>query len=260
MTIIERVALVTGGGAGMGEATCHRLARDGKLVAVLDIDAANAQKVAASINEAGGKAMAVSADISRRDHIERAVEAIHNTFGAISVLVNNAGVEDFAAFDAIDSDQWHRMLNINLTGNYNVTQAVLPDMVAQQRGRIINFSSISAQTGAANMVHYAAATQAVEDRTELLAETLEHAHSFTQTTTAPMREHSRISGAPLDSATVPDQSGPGFQFPFECAGYTQRRGASQTAHVAVTGIAGGGQTGGQIPRSPGSSGGCARRV
>jgi NAD(P)-dependent dehydrogenase (short-subunit alcohol dehydrogenase family) len=165
----KRVALVTGGGAGMGEATCHRLARDGKLVAVLDIDAANAVRVAREITEAGGKAMAVTADISRREQIEQAVDTIHTAFGAIGVLVNNAGVEDFAAFEAIDSDAWNRMLSINLTGNYNVTQAVLPDMVAQRWGRIINFSSQSAQTGAMHMVHYSAAKGGIIAMTRSLA-------------------------------------------------------------------------------------------
>jgi len=165
----QRVALVTGGGAGMGAATCHRLARDGKAVAVLDIDAENAENVARAINDAGGKAMAVTADITNRDQIERAVEAVHHTFGAIGVLVNNAGVEDFTAFEAIDPDKWQRMLNINLTGNYNVTQNVIPDMIDQRWGRIINFTSMSAQTGAAHMVHYAAAKGGIIAMTRSLA-------------------------------------------------------------------------------------------
>jgi 2-hydroxycyclohexanecarboxyl-CoA dehydrogenase len=154
---ITRVALITGGGSGMGEATCYRLARDGKSVAVLDINTASATKVAGAINEAGGSAMAVTADIARRDQVERAVESVQNQLGAIGVLVNCAGLEHFAPFDAIDSEQWDRMVTINLKGNYHVTQTVLPDMTAQRWGRIINFSSISAQTGAVNMVHYAAA-------------------------------------------------------------------------------------------------------
>jgi 2-hydroxycyclohexanecarboxyl-CoA dehydrogenase len=166
---IQRVALVTGGGAGMGEATAHRLAREGKSVAVLDINAGNAGNVARAINDAGGQAIAVTADISRRDQIAQAVEAIHSAFGPIGVLVNCAGAEDFTAFEAIGSDTWQRMLDINLTGNFNVTQTVVPDMVAQQWGRIINFSSISAQTGATNMVHYAAAKGGIIAMTRSLA-------------------------------------------------------------------------------------------
>jgi NAD(P)-dependent dehydrogenase (short-subunit alcohol dehydrogenase family) len=153
----------------MGEATSLRLAREGRLVAVLDINGAGAENVARMINATGGKAIALTADITRREQVEEAVGRIRSTLGPISVLVNNAGMEDFTAFDAIDSDTWDRMMSVNLKGNYNVTQTVLPDMVAQQWGRIINFSSISAQTGAATMVHYAAAKGGIIAMTRSLA-------------------------------------------------------------------------------------------
>jgi NAD(P)-dependent dehydrogenase (short-subunit alcohol dehydrogenase family) len=165
----QRVALVTGGGAGMGEASCHRLARDGKWVAVLDVDGTNAQKVAQSICDSGGKAIAVTADITRREQIDAAVETIRRTLGPITILVNNAGVEDFTFFSDISEENWERMLRINLTGNYNVTQTVIPDMLARQWGRIINFSSMSAQSGAAGMVHYSAAKGGIIAMTRSLA-------------------------------------------------------------------------------------------
>jgi len=166
---VTRTALVTGGGSGIGEAACHRLARDGKSVAVLDINTANAEKVAEAIRTAGGRALAVTADITCRDQVEGAVVAVRAAFGPVGVLVNVAGMEDFTAFGDIDGANWDRMLNINLKGNYNVTQAVVPDMVAQAWGRIINFSSISAQTGAAHMVHYSAAKGGVIAMTRSLA-------------------------------------------------------------------------------------------
>jgi len=165
----SRVALVTGGGSGMGAAVCHRLARDGKSVGVLDIHADNAATVAREIQADGGEALALTADITRGDQVARAVAAVRSAFGPIGVLVNAAGIEHFASFEAIDSDAWDRMLAVNLKGNFTVTQAVLPDMVAQRWGRIINFSSISAQTGAANMVHYTAAKGGVIAMTRSLA-------------------------------------------------------------------------------------------
>jgi len=172
MMTVKRVALVTGGGSGIGEASCYRLARDGKAIAVLDLNAANAEKVAQAIRAAGGEAIAVAADITCRDQVERAVEDSRSAFGPVCVLVNAAGMEDFTAFGAIDSANWDRMLDINLKGNYNVTQAVVADMVAQAWGRIINFSSVSAQTGAANMVHYSAAKGGVIAMTRSLAQEL----------------------------------------------------------------------------------------
>lgn len=166
---ITRVAFVTGGGSGMGEACCHRLARDGKSIAVLDIDVENASRVAKTIENSGGRAIAVSADITHRDQIEQALESVHSALGPVGILVNCAGVEDFTAFDAIDSDNWDRIVEINLKGNFNVTQTVVPDMKAEGWGRIINFSSIAAQTGAYEMVHYSAAKGGIIAMTRSLA-------------------------------------------------------------------------------------------
>lgn len=165
----QRVALVTGGGSGMGEATCYTLADNNHAIAVLDINSANAERVATAITTKGGQAIAVTADITRPGQITTALENIHRVLGPISILVNNAGLEDFTAFDAIDSDNWDRIIEVNLKGNYNMTQAVLPDMKAQRWGRIINFTSIAAQTGAPNMVHYSAAKGGVVAMTRSLA-------------------------------------------------------------------------------------------
>lgn len=167
-----RIALVTGGGAGMGEACCHRLAKDGKWIAVLDININNAKRVARAINADGGKAIAIKADITQAEQIHRAVDTVHQALGPIAVLVNNAGMENFTAFQSIDSDNWDHMIALNLKGNYNVTKAVLPDMESLHWGRIINFASIAAQSGAANMVHYSAAKGGVIAMTRSLAQEL----------------------------------------------------------------------------------------
>ncbi len=168
----NRIALVTGGGSGMGRASCLRLAREGRAVAVLDIDESGANETAQAIHEAGGKALAVAADVTQRDQVARAVAEVHAELGAIGILVNSAGMEHFSPFDTIDRDDWQRMLDVNLTGNFNVTQAVTPDMVSGGWGRIVNFTSISAQTGAANMVHYASAKGGIIAMTRSLAQAL----------------------------------------------------------------------------------------
>lgn len=169
MTTITRIALVTGAGSGMGEAVSHRLAREGMAVAALDINGEAAARVVQDIHEAGGEAVAVVADVGDRDQVEAALDEIHDVFGPVTVLVNNAGVENFTPFDEIDGDNWRCILDVNLTGSYVVTQAVLPDMLEESWGRIVNIASLAAQVGAPNMVHYAASKGGVVAMTRSLA-------------------------------------------------------------------------------------------
>ncbi len=167
--MIKRTALVTGAGGGMGEACARRLAQNGMSVGVLDINGENAERVASEINQGGGKALPLKTDITDRQAVESAIDSLHASFGPIGVLINNAGVEDFTPFSEIAPETWSRMLDVNLTGTYNVIQAVLPDMENQQWGRIINFSSFAAQSGAPKMVHYAASKGGIIAMTRSLA-------------------------------------------------------------------------------------------
>jgi 2-hydroxycyclohexanecarboxyl-CoA dehydrogenase len=164
-----RTALITGGGSGMGQATCARLAREGKAIGVLDIDGESATVVARTITDAGGKAIALPADIADRRQVEAAIHELRSVFGAIGILVNNAAVENFCAFAEIRDENWDRLLNTNLKGAFMVTQAVLPDMLAMQWGRIINVSALGAQTGAPNMAHYTASKGGLISLTRSLA-------------------------------------------------------------------------------------------
>lgn len=164
-----KTALVTGGGAGMGKATSLRLASDGYGVGVLDINGADAQSVAEQIVAAGGKAVAVTADIGDRGQIEAGVAEVRGALGPITILVNNAAVENFTPFPDIEDALWDRLMNINLKGTYRVTQVVLPDMIAAGWGRIINISAFGAQIGAPAMVHYTATKGGVIAMTRSLA-------------------------------------------------------------------------------------------
>ncbi|RZI75924.1 MAG: SDR family oxidoreductase [Pseudomonas sp.] len=165
----KRIALVTGGGAGIGEATCLRLARDGHAVGVLGRRKENTEAVARAIIAAGGQALPVLADVADRAQVEAAVAGVRAALGPITILVNNAGIEEFAPFPDIDDASWDRVMAANLKGLFQVTQTVLPDMIAAEWGRIVNLTALGSQIGAANMVHYTASKGGVTAMTRSLA-------------------------------------------------------------------------------------------
>ena len=169
MTGAARVAVVTGGAAGMGRATSLKLAGDGFAVGIIDIDAEGAEAAANAIRAAGGTALAVKGDIGERAQIESAIAAIRAALGPIAVLVNNAAIENFTALENLDDATWDRLMAINLRGAYVAAQCVLPDMVAAGWGRIINVSAFGAQIGAPNMALYTASKGGIISMTRSLA-------------------------------------------------------------------------------------------
>lgn len=169
MADAQRVALVTGGAAGMGKAICLRLAAAGRAVGMLDVDYAGAQAVAESIVAAGGRAFAVRADIGDRPQVEQAIAQVRAALGPVTVLVNNAAIENFTALEDLDDETWDRLMAINLRGAYVTAQCVLPDMVAAGWGRIINVSAFGAQIGAPNMALYTASKGGIISMTRSLA-------------------------------------------------------------------------------------------
>jgi NAD(P)-dependent dehydrogenase (short-subunit alcohol dehydrogenase family) len=146
-----------------------RLARDGMAVGVLGQRMTNAREVADAINAGGGSALAVEADVADRQAVDAAVAVVRRALGPITVLVNNAGIEEFMPFAEIDDAAWDRVMAVNLKGSYHVTQAVLPDMIAVGWGRIVNLTALGAQIGAANMVHYTASKGGMTAMTRSLA-------------------------------------------------------------------------------------------
>jgi len=165
----QKVALVTGAAAGIGAAICRRFAADGMAVGVLDLKLEAAQKVVDEITVAGGKAVALAADVSNREQVEVAVAKLRDTFGPVTVLVNNAGITGWVPFEDITDDMWDTMMAVNLRGPFIVTQLVLPDMKEAKWGRIINISSSSAQSGTRWMAHYSASKGGVIAFTKTLA-------------------------------------------------------------------------------------------
>jgi len=169
---MKKTALVTGAAAGIGRACAMRLARDGMSVGVLDLDLEGCKKVVAEIEAAGGKAIALQASIADRAQVTAAVDKLRAAFGPVTVVVNNAGISNFIAFEEITEAQWDKMFEINVKGTFIVTQVVLPDMKAAQWGRVVNISSSSAQSGSVDQVHYSASKGAVISMTRSLAQAL----------------------------------------------------------------------------------------
>ncbi len=166
---MTRIAIVTGGASGMGKATSLRFAREGRAVGVLDIDGQGAAAVADEINAAGGKAIALAADLGDRAQIEAAVAQTREALGPVTIVVNNAAVESFAPVAEVTDEDWDRLMAVNLKGAFVLIQAALPDMVAAGWGRVINVSAFGAQIGAPNMALYTASKGGVISMTRSMA-------------------------------------------------------------------------------------------
>jgi 2-hydroxycyclohexanecarboxyl-CoA dehydrogenase len=166
---MARVAVVTGGASGMGEATCHELGRRGLKVAVLDLDETAAQRVTDDLRAEGVTGLAVGADVTDRPAVEQAFAKVRSELGPVTVLVTSAGMFGFSAFSDITVQSWSRIIDVNLTGTFHCCQVALPDMVEAKWGRIVMISSSSAQRGSPFAAHYAASKGAVITLTKSLA-------------------------------------------------------------------------------------------
>jgi 2-hydroxycyclohexanecarboxyl-CoA dehydrogenase len=151
-----KTIVVTGGGGGIGGATCRKFALEGGKVAVFDLNLAAAKKVATDIVAAGGMADAFECDIANRASVDAAVAATGKTLGPIAVLVNNAGWDIFKPFTRTTPAEWEKLIAINLTGALNMHHAILPGMAERRYGRIVNVASDAARVGSSGEAVYAA--------------------------------------------------------------------------------------------------------
>ena len=152
----NKTVIVTGGGGGIGGATCRRFGEAGSRVAVFDINLESAAKTAADITKAGGVAQAFRCDITDYEGVKAAVAAAEAALGAISILVNNAGWDIFRLFKDTTPADWQKLIAINLTGALNMHHAVLPGMLERRHGRIVNIASDAARVGSSGEAVYAA--------------------------------------------------------------------------------------------------------
>jgi 2-hydroxycyclohexanecarboxyl-CoA dehydrogenase len=182
--MMSRVAVVTGAASGMGLAISRRLATQGHQVALLDLDGAAAERAAAALRGTGAQAMAAAVDVADRGAVDDALERIRAELGPVEIIVTSAGLDAFVPFTDISTDQWDRMLAVNLSGTFHCIQAVVPDMLAGGWGRVVTISSSSAQSGAARMAHYVASKGGVIGLTKALAVEL-GPHGITVNTIPP---------------------------------------------------------------------------
>jgi NAD(P)-dependent dehydrogenase (short-subunit alcohol dehydrogenase family) len=157
MKLEDKVAIVTGGGSGIGHGISELFASEGAKVAVADINKDNAQGVVEQINANGGVAMAVEVDVANGDSVRAMAAAVAGAFGGIDVLVNNAGSRCIKTFLDHSEDDWHKMIGINLTAHFLCGQAVVPHMIAVGGGKIVNVASIAGHVGRPDRVAYCAA-------------------------------------------------------------------------------------------------------
>jgi 2-hydroxycyclohexanecarboxyl-CoA dehydrogenase len=151
-----KVALVTGGGSGIGKAIVERLASDGYQVAAVDLNPGDAPH-------------SYAVDVTDRAQIDAALKSVHEELGPVAILVNAAGLDGFKPFLKISFEEWEKVVNVNLHGVFHMIQAVLPDMIDAGWGRIVNISSSSTHSGTPYMTHYVSAKSGVNGLTKSLA-------------------------------------------------------------------------------------------
>jgi len=150
----DAVVLVTGGGRGLGEATCRVLADAGATVIAADIRHDLAEKVIGDIGQSGGRGMAVLLDVTDADQAEAAVQQVIESHGRIDALINNAGVDVTLPVDELDLTDWDRIIAVNLRGPFLMSKCVLPHMRRQGSGQIVNIVSTAAKRAWPNASGY----------------------------------------------------------------------------------------------------------
>ncbi|MBR5496655.1 MAG: SDR family oxidoreductase [Clostridia bacterium] len=167
----RKVAVVTGGASGIGEASVRRLCADGFSVVINYCSSeAKANALASELSFKGFDVMTAKADVADSAEVNEMIEKVSADFGTPYILVNNSGIAQQKLFTDITDEEWQRMISVNLTGVFNCCRAVLPYMIHEKNGRIINISSMWGQVGASCEVHYSAAKAGVIGLTKALAQ------------------------------------------------------------------------------------------
>lgn len=169
MKLKDRVALITGGGTGIGAATARLFTEEGAAVCVTGRRKALLEEVVTGIKENGGRAIPVAGDVSLTEDCQRMVEKTTAAFGKIDVLVNNAGTATLMKADETSDELWDQTIGTNLSGAFRLIRAVLPGMISRGAGSIVNVSSVLAQSGMKGASAYSASKAGLDQLTRVLA-------------------------------------------------------------------------------------------
>lgn len=168
MRLAEKVAIITGAGSGIGEATAKRFSLEGASVVMNDLNPTTLARVAGEIRDAGGKVVTVEGDVTKKADAELLVLKAASEGGRVDILINNAGINRDAMAAKMTEEQWDAVVNVNLKGTFLCCQAALARMKEQQAGRIVNTSSVGA-LGNIGQANYAASKAGVIGLTKSLA-------------------------------------------------------------------------------------------
>lgn len=165
----DKIAIVTGGARGIGKAISKRLLEEGASVAIVDVLLEVAEQTVSEFKSQGFNAAAFKADVSSLEEAEETVDKVVSRFGRLDILINNAGITKDTLLMRMTSDDWNKVININLTGTFNFTKAAIRPMMKAKFGRIVNISSVVGRMGNAGQANYSASKAAVIGLTKTVA-------------------------------------------------------------------------------------------
>lgn len=204
MRLKDKIALITGGGTGIGAATARLFAREGAAVGITGRRKEPLDEVAKEIQAVGGRALAVTGDVAVTSDCQRMVEETTAAFGQIGVLVNNAGTSTLTRADEISDELWDETIGTNLSGAFRLIRAVLPGMISQGSGSIVNVSSVLGQTGMKGAAAYGASKAGLDQLTRVLA--VEYAdRGIRVNSVAPAWVHTPMNKSVRDHASMYDR-------------------------------------------------------